>query len=412
MAVLAVGYVLAHLVFDRLRTRFGYAGGAEYVVLGFLLGPKVSGLMSDTVVRSLTPIASLAMGWLGMALGTYFRLPELVGRMQGLVSIAFTEAITVVAVASGLLFAVLHGLVGLDVTTASILAITLGSIATLSAPAAIDAFANQGRRAKHRLFPALQFTARIDGVVGIAVFGLALAIFHQGRVAPVIRPPTATEWAVINVAVGVVSGVLFHLFLGPHEHTQTPAGRSQLFVALAAVIVVASGASYYLNLSPVFTTLILGFVLVNTGRAHEDVRQFLASTERPIYLALLVLAGATWTAPTFGLLFIAPMFVGARLLGRWAGGWLAGRWVAAPRMRARGMGRALLAQGATGVAIALNYGQVFPTLRPNLVLTSALLSVLLFEGVAAAETARFLDAGTAAAGPDAEYDGATTESAA
>lgn len=391
LAVLSVGYVLAYFVFDRFRVRFGYAGGAEYVILGFLLGPRVAGLLSDSAIRSLTPVASLAMGWLGMSLGTYFRLPELVTLQPGLVAIAFTEALTAFASVAGLFYLVLNRVTGLDPVAAAILAATLGSIATLSAPAAIDAFATQDRRAAHPLFPALQLAARIDGLVGVAAFGLVLAIFHQGRVAPVIRPPTATEWAVINVAVGVVSGVLFHLFLGPHEGAQTPGERSQLFVALAAVIVIASGASYYLNLSPIFTTLILGFVLVNTGRAHEDVRQFLVNTERPVYLALLVFAGATWTAPVRGLLFVAPAFIGARLLGRWLGGWLAGRWVAPPALRAPAMGRALLAQGALGVALALNFGQVFPALRPNLVLTAALLSVLLFEGVAAAETARFLD---------------------
>ena len=42
-------------------------------------------------------------------------------------------------------------------------------------------------------------------LVAVVAFGLVLAIFHQGDVAPGVRPPTATEWAVINLAVGVAS---------------------------------------------------------------------------------------------------------------------------------------------------------------------------------------------------------------
>ena len=42
-------------------------------------------------------------------------------------------------------------------------------------------------------------------------------------------------------------------------------GSSRLFVALAGAIVVASGASYYLNLSPIYTNLVLGFILANSG---------------------------------------------------------------------------------------------------------------------------------------------------
>jgi MFS family permease len=77
LAVITVGYILAYLVFDRLRDRFGYVGGAEYVIIGFLLGPRMTGLLGAAEVQDLTPIVSLALGWLGMLLGTYFRLPAL-----------------------------------------------------------------------------------------------------------------------------------------------------------------------------------------------------------------------------------------------------------------------------------------------------------------------------------------------
>ena len=77
LAVITVGYIFAYLIFDRLRDRFGYVGGAEYVVIGFLLGPRVTGLLDAGQVQDLTPIVSLALGWLGMLLGTYFRLPTM-----------------------------------------------------------------------------------------------------------------------------------------------------------------------------------------------------------------------------------------------------------------------------------------------------------------------------------------------
>ena len=35
LAVVAVGYILAYLLFDRLRDRYGYVGGAEYVLHRF-----------------------------------------------------------------------------------------------------------------------------------------------------------------------------------------------------------------------------------------------------------------------------------------------------------------------------------------------------------------------------------------
>ena len=69
IAVVTVGYIFAYLLFDRLRDRYGYVGGAEYVIIGFLLGPQVSGLLNAGQVQDLTPIVSLASGLAGDAAG-------------------------------------------------------------------------------------------------------------------------------------------------------------------------------------------------------------------------------------------------------------------------------------------------------------------------------------------------------
>jgi hypothetical protein len=78
--------------------------------------------------------------------------------------------------------------------------------------------------------------------------------------------------------------------------------------------------------------------------------------------------------------------VGARFLG----GAIAGLQVAPPELRTAGLGRGLLALGGIGVALALNYGQVYPDLHPRLVLTATLLAVLLFEIVAGREASVFV----------------------
>jgi hypothetical protein len=385
LAVITVGYIFAYLIFDRLRDRYGYVGGAEYVVIGFLLGPRVTGLLDAGQVQDLTPIVSLALGWLGMLLGTYFRLPTMALIEGDYLRVAFAEAVATFGIAFGALLGVFRFLVETPWPEAAVLSGTLAAVATLSSPVAVDAVVDR-MRVHSKVPPVLQLAARTDALVAVVAFGLLLAIFHQGDVAPGVRPPTATEWSVINVAVGVASGVLFHLFLGPRGHLD----EGRLFVALAGAIVVASGAAYYLNLSPVFTNLVLGFILVNSGGAHRDVTRLLLSTERPVYLALLIFAGAAWSPGSVDLLFIAPLFVLIRVGARFLGGAIAGGHVAPPHLRAPGLGRGLLALGGIGVALALNYGQVYPDFHPRLVLTATLLAVLLFEIVASREAAALI----------------------
>ena len=385
LAVITVGYIFAHLIFDRLRDRYGYVGGAEYVVIGFLLGPRVTGLLDAGQVQDLTPIVSLALGWLGMLLGTYFRFPTMALVDGAYLRIAFAEAVATFGISLAALLAVFRYVVEASWPDAAVLSGTLAAVATLSSPVAVDAVVDR-LRVRSRVPPVLQLAGRMDALVAVVAYGLVLAIFHQGDVAPGVRPPTATEWAVINVAVGVASGVLFHLFLGPRGHLD----EGRLFVALAGAIVVASGASYYLNLSPIFTNLVLGVILVNSGGAHRDVARLLLSTERPVYLALLLFAGAAWSPGSVDLLFIAPLFVLIRVGARFLGGAIAGGHVAPPELRAAGLGRGLLALGGLGVALAVNYGQVYPDLHPRLVLTATLLAVLLFEIVASREASAFI----------------------
>ena len=391
LAVVAVGYILAYLLFDRLRDRYGYVGGAEYVLIGFILGPRVTGLLGAGQVQDLTPIVSLALGWLGMELGTYFRLRTLALLPASHIQIAFAEAGTTFGVALVAMLAIFRFLVGEAWPEAAVQAATLASVATLCSPAAVDAFSARAR-ARDGILAVLRLTARIDALVAVIAFGLVLTVYHQGDVSPEVRPPTATEWAVINLAVGIASGVLFHLFLGPVSQLDETEGESRLFVALAGAIVVASGASYYLNLSPLLTTLVLGFILANSGSAHRDVTRMLLATERPVYLALLLFAGAAWSPGTVDLLFVAPIFVLVRLAARFVGGKTAGEYVAPAGLRTTGLARGLLSQGGLAVAIALNYSQVHPELDSRLLLTATLLSVLLFEMVASGEAAAFLAA--------------------
>ena len=85
--------------------------------------------------------------------------------------------------------------------------------------------------------------------------------------------------------------------------------RAALFIALAGAIVVASGASYYLNLSPIFTNLVLGVILVNSGGAHRDVARLLLAPSARSTSHSCSWPGAAWSPGSVDLLFIAPLFV-------------------------------------------------------------------------------------------------------
>lgn len=382
MLVLIVGgaYLAAHVAFEWLARRFMIVSGAEYLLLGILLGPSVSGLIRADVVGGFAPLMTLAIGWIGAVIGAQFVVPVLTRVPVVLFRIAFVEAVLSLALVSAAMAGLLAWLFDMELAGTALPGVALGCIATASAPSGI-ALVSRRLGSRGRLVQQLEVATAIDAAVAIAGFGLLLGIFH---VVPDVTPraPTATEWAVISIGIGIIGGTLFHLFLGGVYDID------RLFIGLAGAIILASGAAAYLRLSPLLPTMLIGAILVNTSANRGEIKQVLGHVERPLYFALLVFAGAgwepgggRWVAPV--LLFLSVRFV-AKIAAAWVGA-AAGRGL--PEL-GHGWGGALLGQGGLAVAIALNYHLLDGAPLRDVVFTAALVSVLLTDVF----SARYADA--------------------
>lgn len=369
--VVAGAYLAAHVAFRWLAQRFLIVSGAEYLLLGALLGPQVSGLISADVFSGFAPLMTLALGWIGALVGAQFYLPDLVRLNATAFKIAFGEALLTAGGVAGVMMLVFTWYLGMEMETAVVPAVVMGAIATASSPSGIALIA---RHLGHRgpVVRQLQITTAVDALVAITAFGLLLAIDHDVP-AEAIRPLTATEWAVIAIGIGCIGGALFHLFLG----TETKIDR--LFIGLVGALIFASGAAAYLRLSPLLPAMLIGTILINTSSSRAQIRQALGSIERPIYFVLLIFAGAAWqpsrqawVLPVLSFLLVRVLMktVGTRAI-TWANGALP---VLGP-----GWGRALLGQGGLAVAIGLNYLLHDGSHLPNVIFTATLISVLLTD---------------------------------
>src|SRR5690606_10053911 len=115
-------------------------------------------------------------------------------------------------------------------------AIVLGAIAVASAPAGI-ALTSRSMGQSGPMIRQLSVATAIDAVVAITTFGVLLAVTHPGTPSTV-RPLTATEWVVVSIAVGLLGGILFHLFLGPERKVD------RLFIALAGALILKIGRAH------------------------------------------------------------------------------------------------------------------------------------------------------------------------
>lgn len=373
LLVLAVGvaYLAAHVAFDWLARRFMIISGAEYLLLGILLGPQIANVLSTDVMTGFSPLVTLSLGWVGAIVGTQFHLPSLV-RVRGLsYRVAFAEAFITLLFVSAVEFAVMRWLLGLSERDSLAVAIALGAIAAVSAPAGIGIVARHlGRRSA--LLRQLEITTAIDALVGIVTIGLLLAIRHPGDV-DVARPITTTEWVVISLAVGIVGGVLYQLFLGRERD------EDRLFISLAGAIILTSGAAAYLHLSPIFTAMAMSATLVNLSSSREEIARTLHSSERPFYFVLLIFAGASWEPSLRAWVIPVVLYLIARAVAKVGGARLAARLTHTLPALGPNWGRALLGQGPLALALGLEFVRMPDPPVPNVLFTATIAAVLLLD---------------------------------
>ncbi len=374
--VVATAYLATHLLYEWLAKRLLIVSGAEYLVLGILLGPQVSGVIPVEAAESFGPIIVLGTGWIGLTVGMQFYLPRLV-RITGLTfRLAVIESLVTLGAVTLVLWWALPALGLTSQFWAIVPAIALGAIAVASTPAGLD-IALRDRKRREPVVNQLETSLGVNAFVAIVTTGILFAWVHRAPTMA-LRPPTPTEWAVITVGVGVLGGALFHLFLGEERKVD------RLVVSLGGAVILASGTAAYLNVSPVLATLVIGIVLVNTSRGRNELRAVLAAAERPFYYVLLLLAGLSWRPSTsMTVIAVIVLYLFTRTTSKVYATRVSTIWNDATPQLGRDWGKALIGQGRLTVALALDYAR-----RPELpigdvVFTAALASVLLTEFAAA-----------------------------
>jgi hypothetical protein len=373
--VAAMAFLATHVAYEWLAKRLLIVSGAEYLVLGVLLGPQTTGLFSPAALDAFQPIVVLGIGWMGITAGMPLRLQQLVRIPAVTYRLSLVESLlTFTLVAAGAASALSYGF---QTTTALVAApaMIVGALAVASTPAGLDVAFGSGRR-RAPVLRQIEVAHGMDGLVSVLAFGVLIAFMHTEQ--PVVmRALTTTEWVVVTLGIGVVGGALFHLFLGDERSTD------RLWVALGGAIILTSGAAAYLNLSPTLATLIMGLILVNSLRQPAPVVEVLRTGERPLYYVLLLLAGASWR-PDGNIVWwlIIAHYVILRTLAKLWGTGITTWFNRAQQSVGIDWGRALIGQGRLTIALALDYSRRDLPFG-DVIFTCAAVSVLFTEFFAA-----------------------------
>ena len=365
--VIGVAYVLAHNVVERLQRRFLVVSGAEYLLLGFLLGPAFPAIHALDNITGLLPIIALAAGWVGLLRGTDFDFASLQKLDPATWRIVFLHHLLPgVAVGIGAYYFFIES--GWVITSARDAALSAAALACFAAADSAEPFDLLARRYEisGRLAPLLRNGTRLGDIAVILAFGLIFCVFHEN--APQAQDYSPSLWAWVTVLLGASLGFLFSLFLAGDE------SDNSRFLALVGIIAFASGGAYFLELSPLAVNLSMGFVLVNFARGGQLLHTTLESTERPMTIVLLIFAGALWERTALVPTLLA---LGGFLVLRTGAKWLASAIAGWGTTLRKDLFRGLLAHGDVTLAMAVSFRLVYDGDAAKLAYSVVLGSIIL-----------------------------------
>jgi hypothetical protein len=333
---------------------------SAWLVLGFLLGPAVLGVLSPDVLAHLDAAVSIALGTLGVFVGIAL-VPRArdAGTLVGAALLESGSALVIVFAAAAFL------LTAQQVPLTSPLMLVALSLGAAAGASGASAFV-EGQRtggSDHAMH-----VADLDDVLPIVVAAGAMGLASAGAGSAWLR--ALGESIGIGLACGAIGLLLF-------ERTT---GEAERAVYVLGVLALIGGACAYAGVSPLLAGLCAGLFWRNMpGRADAVIVKDLRKFQHPLVVLLVMVAGAQATTGPLPVLLFA-IFVVFRLSGKVIGGLAAARFV--PALAGEVLGAYLVSPGVIGIAIALNLQQVAPA-DGRAVVSAVAAGALAFEIVSA-----------------------------
>lgn len=384
LLVVGLAYLIANFIVDRLQRMLLIVTGFEYLILGVFLGPTVPAVHVLDNLSGMMPIIALAAGWVGLLRGMDLDAARLSNRPTGTMRVVVLHLLLPGALVGGAAYYFFYLSQGMGLVPevgwreAGASAFVLGCAAASDSEAPYEIVAGR-YEIQGPVATQLRIVGQISDVLVILSFGIAFCLFHVpwGQTSGT-DPEWTMNWLGIQIALGIGLGALFTPFLGGNE---SPNGR---FLALVGIITFASGAAYFVQLSPLSVNVLLGLVLVRFAKTGRLMRETLQTTEKPMNLIMLVLAGALWHPLENRDAWTATALVfGCFLLFRLVAKWLASKVSAWGMTSMRNdLYRGLLGQGEVTLAMAISFKVVYSGPVVDIAYTAILASVVVMDLVA------------------------------
>ena len=382
--------LIAGLLMSRLAKAVNLPAVTSYLVAGLLLGPFVLGRLglsglgigfgSLEQVEGYGVVTQVALGFIAFVIGNEFRLSSLRSMGQQAITVGIAQAVITTALVDAALVGV-HLLFPQVLSLAS--AITLGSIAAATAPAATLMVVKQ-YKAKGPLTHLLLMVVAIDDAVGLVLFsasyGVANALEqgHMDLLSVVVEPLMEI---LLSLLLGAVAGYLLNL-LEVYFHSRSK--RMSLSVAFVLLTVGVSMLEVEVGgvrcgFSLLLVCMMTGTVFCNVCPTSEELMDRLDRWVSPINILFFVLSGAELDLTILSnplVLLVGVVYIASRSLGKISGAYTSCRATKCSPSIQKYLGITLLPQAGVALGMAAEAAQLSDG---HMVRNVVLFSVLVYE---------------------------------
>ncbi|HCA70390.1 MAG TPA: cation/H(+) antiporter, partial [Lachnospiraceae bacterium] len=330
--------MLLALLSSKLMKKVKLPNVTGYLIIGLLAGPYCLKILSKDVIDQLSIIPDIALGFIAFSIGAEFKLSYLKQVGKAPVIIAFTEGFGATLAVDIVLIAF-----GNDIS----FSIILGSIAAATAPAATLMVVRQ-YKAKGPVTDMLLPVVAIDDAVAVIAFGLSVAIAKAINSTESVSLAATILDPVLEIFGALIFGALLGILL--KFLTGWFTGRGNRLSAAIAMILVCTGVSNMLGISPLMACMAMSAIYVNLSSVSDKVFEQVDRFTPPVFMLFFFVSGADLNIrilPSVG--GIGLLYVVFRVAGKVAGAALGAKIAKVEPVVKKYLGYTLLPQA--GVAI-------------------------------------------------------------
>ena len=383
--------VIIGLLMTRVIKPLGLPAVTAYLITGVLIGPYCLGRLglngigftSFEAVEKLDLISQVALGFIAFAIGNEFRLSSLkktgrqatiVGIVQGLVAALFVDVALIG----------LHFILGGDRLSIPA-AITLGAIATATAPAATLMVVRQ-YKAKGKLTDILLPVVALDDAVGLVVFAVSFGVARAlgsgaiDLVSVLVNPA-------LEIALSLVLGAVMGEILTQMEKLfNSNSNRLSMTIVFVLLTVAISKAEFHIGrvtigFSSLLVCMMLGTIFCNRCILSGDLMEKADAWTAPLYVLFFVISGAELELDVFAdlsVVGIGLVYILFRSLGKYVGAYGSCKTTGCDEKVTKYLGVTLLPQAGVALGMCLMVGEL-GSYEGRLIRNIVLFSVLVYE---------------------------------